>query len=136
MKAGDRMSLLNAISKLENSIINVEIREPEEIKKIRAKVKSIEDSQYFLQLVRRIHFCSKQFDLNCTAQNEYLVEEARLNFLIEEVKYNGYREILDNPEQIKTIQKRVLEEVDELIKRRKVILDIVSGKQIRLNTII
>lgn len=130
------MSLLDAISKLENSVANVETKEPEEIKRIRKKVKSIDDTQYFLQLIRRIDFCSKQFDLNCTAQNEYLVEEARLNFLIEEVKYNGYREILDNPEQIKTIQKRVLEEIDELTKRRKVILDIVSGEQVGLNTII
>lgn len=130
------MSLLNAISKLENSTANVETKEPEEIKKIRAKVKSIDDSKYFLQLVRRIDFCYKQFNLNCTAQNEYLVEEATLNFLIEEVKYNGYREILNNPEQIKIIQKRVLEEIEELKKRRKVILDIVSGEQVWLNTII
>lgn len=130
------MSLLDAISKLENSVANIETKEPEEIKRIRKKVKSIDDSQYFLQLIRRIDFCSKQFDLNCTAQNEYLLEEARLNFFIEEVKYNGYREILDNPEQIKTIQKRVLEEIDELTKRRKVILDIVSGEQVGLNTII
>lgn len=136
MKVGDRMSLLDAISKLENSVANVETKEPEEIKRIRKKVKSIDDTQYFLQLIRRIDFCSKQFDLNCTAQNEYLLEEARLNFFIEEVKYNGYREILDNPEQIKTIQKRVLEEIDELTKRRKVILDIVSGEQVGLNTII
>jgi hypothetical protein len=106
----------------------VETKESKELRFIENKFNSM-DLEYFKKYTNKIQFSYDQYTKNNTAETEYLYEKSYLEFLIEEIKYEGYQRILLQPNKIEEIKLEVKKQIEDLQNERKILQVVVVGMQ-------
>ena len=110
----------------------VETKESKELRFIENKFNSM-DLEYFKKYTNKIQFSYDQYTKNNTAETEYLYEKSYLEFLIEEIKYEGYQRILLQPNKIEEIKLEVKKQIEDLQNERKILQVVVVGMQERMD---
>lgn len=105
--------------------------ESETVKKIRKEYESMDDA-YWMNRAQTMRRQEKMFQRG-TPEYELWVEKVVTEFQIDEIKYEGYRQILEQPEKIKEITNDIKEKTKEHIKYLECLENIRSGLQLKLD---
>lgn len=106
-------------------------KESETVKKIRKEYESMDDA-YWMNRAQTMRRQEKMFQRG-TPEYELWVEKVVTEFQIDEIKYEGYRQILEQPEKIKEITNDIKEKTKEHIKYLECLENIRSGLQLKLD---
>jgi hypothetical protein len=112
--------------------------ESKEMKAIKRKYEQM-DVAYFKKIVDNLVFYGRQFESNRTAENQYLLELAKIELWKAEARYYGYKEILEDPDKLEEVKQRVKEKLDDLELTRKSLIEAMKylqkkkeGEQLKL----
>ena len=122
LKSGNQLKAMNEIA------ATVEIRRSRELDAIENKLR-IMDLEHFKKYTNKIQFSYDQYTKNNTAETEYLYEKSYLEFLVEEIKYEGYQRILLQPSRIEEIKEEVKKQIEDIQNERKILQVVVVGMQ-------
>lgn len=123
--------LENLVQELKKQISSTPKKESEVIKKIRAKYESMDDA-YWMNRMQTISRQEKMLQKG-TPEFEYWLEKTVAEFEIDFIKWEKYRQILEQPEKMKEITNDVKEKTKEYIEYLECLENIRNGLQLELN---
>lgn len=106
-------------------------KESEKIEEIRKKYESMDDA-YWINRVQTMSEQGKMLQQD-TPEFEYWLEKTVTEFEIDSIKWEGYRQILEQPEKMKEITNDVKEKTKEHMKYLECLENIRVGLQLELS---